>query len=70
MGSECQTKHSVVAEILKVRDRIFLSERRNCTWKTIAESKLPTLQPRMMATSRMDTLAVREDEDVVSAREE
>ena len=36
----------------------------------MADSKLPTLHPRMMATSRMDTLAVREEEDVESAREE
>ena len=43
---------------------------RNCTWNTIAESKLPRLQPRMMATSRMETLVVREEEDVESAREE
>ena len=45
-------------------------QRRNCTWKTIAESKLPILQPRMMATSRMETLAVREEDNVESAREE
>ena len=44
--------------------------RRNCTWKTMAESRLPRLQPRMMATSRMETLVVREEEDVESAREE
>ena len=45
-------------------------QRRNCTWKTMAESRLPRLQPRMMATSRMETLVVREEEDVESAREE
>ena len=32
----------------------------------MAESKLPRLQPRMMATSRMETLVVREEEDVES----
>ena len=47
-----------------------LFQRRTCTWKTMAESKLPRLQPRMMATSRMETLVVREEEDVESAREE
>lgn len=36
----------------------------------IADRRLPRLQPRMMATSRMETLAVRDDEDVESAREE
>ena len=36
----------------------------------MAESRLPRLQPRMLATSRMETLVVREDEEVESAKEE
>ena len=44
--------------------------RNKCTLKMIADRRLPRLHPRMMATSRMETLAVRDEEDVESAREE